>query len=271
MPKVKSSSVRPSKVVPTKAEKVTAADALILHAYNDNLSKNLQFRATSSSADDQADEPVQVQPDTPRLLVLRKDKVSQELTNWMRINTTSKSALFRGLSPFFVGPVLIGPDPLSPETSLFAKSVENAWQFSKVFAVHADPVTQEPTPAFWEWARKGWENPVANRFPMGRGVRPLYQLAYIDGAWVRLGYIEGRVKLYCPWYAEAVVQSEAFSRLKQLYLSQEGKLILWDHDGYDHIAKGVSLKAALLDARKPFGHSFVLIGLLTGDRFWEKA
>lgn len=44
------------------------------------------------------------------------------------------------------------------------------------------------------------------------------------------------------------------------------KLALFDFDGY---SIEDSLKDVLHNEKKKMGHSFILIGLITGDRFWE--
>ncbi len=40
-------------------------------------------------------------------------------------------------------------------------------------------------------------------------------------------------------------------------------------DGYSIFDHGLSLKDVLHNEKKKMGHSFILIGLITGDRFWE--
>ena len=57
------------------------------------------------------------------------------------------------------------------------------------------------------------------------------------------------------------------------------KLALFDFDGYsifdtalsrsDGYNHGLNLKDVLHNEKKKMGHSFILIGLITGDRFWE--
>lgn len=70
--------------------------------------------------------------------------------------------------------------------------MENAWQYAKVYKQHTH--NGAPTSDYWDWARAGWSNPSAVRFPMGRGAKPEYSLW--DGQ--RLGYIEARKKIYAP-------------------------------------------------------------------------
>jgi hypothetical protein len=162
---------------------------------------------------------VSTDPTRVRVLTLRRPK-PDFLTNGRMINTTSGSAEVwaRGLSPFNVGTC-----PLYGAHR--AQNVENAWQFCKVYPEHVDE-TGDIKPAYWEWAKAGWADPIAHRFPMGRGRVPLFSL-WKDGE--RLGYIEARKKIYCPVYAEAVTRTAAWDRLKQEWASarQQGQFSRW--------------------------------------------
>jgi len=180
--------------------------------------------------------------------------------NTVHVNTTSRSheEWSTGLSPFFLGPVSLPDDTI-------AENVENAWQFCKVYANHADPVTYKPTNAYWDFAREGWANKKAIRYPMGRDAKPLY--SYWKGE--KLGYVEARIQIYCPIYANSVQKSVAFQKLKKIYEQAKGDIALFDFDGYDYLAKGYTFQDVLFDEKLKMGHSFVLAGLLKGDPFWE--
>lgn len=137
-----------------------------------------------------------------------------------------------------------------------ARNMENLWQFSKVYLTQVD-ANQNPTSSYWSWAIAGWENPRAERYPMGKGSVPLYSL------WggQQLSYLEARKTIYFPSYAKSVVETEAFGRLLNLY--RETKAItLWDFDGYDHRALGMTLRDVLNCPTKKMGHAFVLAYLL---------
>jgi hypothetical protein len=169
------------------------------------------------------------------------------------INTTSKSTNWsKGLSPFFLG----GTIPLYGE--YIAKNVENAWQFSKVYKDYADEYGN-PTPAYFTWAKKGWQDNWAHRYPMEKGSVPLY--SWWDGQ--KLGYVEARKQIYLPVYAKAVVSSNAFLNLKKVY-EQNGEVTLWDFDGYDYLSLKMSLSDVLNNPKRKMGHAFVLAMLLTG-------
>lgn len=169
------------------------------------------------------------------------------------INTTSRSPTWsRGLSPFYLGPV-----PLYPGAPvLFSKNFENAWQFAKVYMTQVNE-DQEPTDAYWEWASAGWNNPRAERYPMGKGSVPLY--SYWEGK--HLGYVEARKAIYFPLYAKLVAETAAFAQLLDLY-REKGAVTLWDFDGYNHTALGMSLKDVLNCPDRKMGHAFVLAYLL---------
>lgn len=155
----------------------------------------------------------------------------------------------KGLSPFFLGPVkLYG--------NYIAQNVENAWQFSKVYKPYIDSAGN-PRPEYFEWAKAGWADPHAHRYPMGKGAAPEY--AWWDGE--KLGYIEARKKIYVPLYSRAVRKTEAYAKLRELYQAGEN-LYLWDFDGYDNEAKGMTLKQVANDPSRPMGHAFVLKKML---------
>lgn len=166
------------------------------------------------------------------------------------IDTTSHSDDWgRQFSPFLLGPVGLYGD-------FKARNVENAWQFSKVYSSHVGP-DGEPTDKYWRWARSGWRNPRAVRYPMGRGVRPLYSLW--DGQ--KLGYVEARKQIYVPLYRECVAKTEAWAGL--LGMARMGQhLHLWDFDGWDYQREGVPIEEALEDSTRKFGHSMVLALML---------
>lgn len=166
------------------------------------------------------------------------------------VNTTSRSLIWsKGLSPFFLGPVkLYG--------SHEALNVENGWQFSKIYEKHTGP-DGEPNDQYWEWAKRGWADSYAHRYPMGKGAIPLY--SYWDGK--HLSYIEARKEIYIPLYAKAVKQSEAFAKLQEL--TNLGKdIYLTDFDAFNHKVMGMSYEDVINDPSRKMGHAFVLAMML---------
>ena len=208
-----------------------------------------------------------------RVFALRRPKPP----GYLLVNVTSQSSspIWRQLSPMLLGPTLF----TTPRGVMRAANVENAWQYSKVYAV--GPAGQpfvdasgEPNDAYYSWARAGWESPAAVRFPMGRGARPLYSISTAAGGGAaagdggHLGYVESRRRMYAPAYAAAAEASPAYAALLDLYRSGT-PIGLVDFDGWDHVGQGYSLAEALREPRVKFGHAFVLAGMLTGERAWE--
>ena len=168
------------------------------------------------------------------------------------INTTSRSDNWgRGLSPFFAGPVQLYGEYKS-------YNVENAWQFSKVYEYYLE-TDGSIGQRYFNWATDGWRSIRAHRYPMGKGVIPLY--SYWDGQ--TYSYVEARSKIYIPLYALAVQKTSAFTQLKKLH-SEGGDLYLWDFDGYDHKTLGLSFDQVIKDPNRKMGHAFVLAMLLEG-------
>lgn len=168
------------------------------------------------------------------------------------INTTSRSKTWsKGLSPFFCGPV-----PLYQNFKSI--NIENAWQFSKVYEYYLE---EDGTVGerYFRWAEDGWNDIRAHRYPMGKGVVPLY--SYWDGQ--KLTYIEARKQIYIPLYSLAVQKTFAFKELKKMH--EEGKdLYLWDFDGYDYAALGLTFEQVINDPNRKMGHAFVIAMLLEG-------
>lgn len=189
----------------------------------------------------------------PIRIVGPKERAAAESAGIPLIWTVSKSERDwqAQLSPFSLGPV-----PLYTGTT--AACMENAWQYAKVYAAHAEP-DGTPTTEYWKWARDGWAR-QAVRYPMGKGAKPLYLLW--DGQ--RLDYISARAQVYWPLYRDAVRKTPGFAHLKSLHA--RGALALFDFDGYDHEALGASLADVTQDPVRKMGHAFVLKAmLLYGD------
>lgn len=179
-----------------------------------------------------------------------RDKRKKVPDGSVLIYTVSRSSGWgRGLSPFFCGPVKL-------YNGYVAKNVENAWQFSKVYKQHTD-AQGNPINEYFEWAKAGWTDNKAHRYPMGNGAKPEY--SWWDGE--KLGYIEARKRIYVPLYARAVRKTDAYKKLRELY--DAGELIyLWDFDGYDYEALGMTMEDVLNNKKRPMGHAFVLKRML---------
>jgi hypothetical protein len=173
--------------------------------------------------------------------------------------SNSKTRWERDLSPFIIGPCELYDGYVS-------QNMENAWQFSKLYKVHAAniqdyPPRATPTDDYWEWANVGWSNFKAIRYPMGKGAKPI--CSWWDG--VAFSYIAARKAIYGPLYAEAVQKTGGWRTLNDLYHHLD-ELILLDYDAYDHRVLGYDLKAVLECPTRKMVHAFVLMALLTGDK-----
>lgn len=167
-------------------------------------------------------------------------------------NTTSRSTdKCRAFSPFFLGPCEL-------YDGYVAQNVENAWQYSKLYPAFAD--AGEPTDRYLAWATDGWASLKAERYPMGKGAKPICSI----WAGEKLGYIEARKRIYVPLYARAVVATPEFTMLRSV-VDAGMPVALRDFDGYDHVASDMSLSDVLNNPARSMGHAFVLAMLLTRD------
>lgn len=171
---------------------------------------------------------------------------------FITINTTSNGSvtLYKQLSPFYLN------NEQYFYGEYFANNFENLWQYSKVYECHVNE-DGEPTEAYFEWATIGWAKKRAERYPMGKGAKPLY--SYYKGQ--KLNYIEARKLIYVPYYAREVLKTQAFKYLKQMHQAGE-KIALQDFDGYDYLALDMSLEDVLNCEKRKMGHAFVLAMLL---------
>jgi len=168
------------------------------------------------------------------------------------INTTSRSDNWsRSLSPFFAGPV----DLYGGYKSL---NVENAWQFSKVFEYYLEE-DGSVGERYFKWATDGWDDIKAHRYPMGKGVVPLY--SYWDGK--KLTYTEARKEIYIPLYSGAVQKTSAFDKLKKIY-EAGGDLYLWDFDAHGLEPGSFDYWDLWKNPNIKVGHAYVLAMLLEG-------
>lgn len=181
-------------------------------------------------------------------------KISPDM---MVINTTSRSTTWtKNLSPFFCGPVDLYDGYKS-------YNVENAWQYSKCYG-HLDHIDDDgnPTQNYFKWAENGWNKITADRYPMGKGIRPQY--SFWDGQ--KLSYIEARKKIYIPLYSQAVKKTFAFKKLKQEYekLDKNEVLYLLDFDAHNLSPYSINYDSLWDNDYIKVGHAYVLAMLLEG-------
>ncbi len=167
------------------------------------------------------------------------------------VDTTSKSRSewTTELSPFHLGPCTLYDGHT-------AQRMENAWQYAKCYADHVD-VDGQPSVDYWAWAKAGWAQTDAVRYPRGKGARPAF--SWWEGK--PLGYIEARLSVYWPLYRDAVAKTAAFARLTKLVAAKQN-IVLFDFDGYDYEARNMTFADAMRLDTRPMGHAFVLKAML---------
>lgn len=173
------------------------------------------------------------------------------------INTTSSSTNWsKGLSPFFLGPIKL----YNGRVSL---NLENAYQFCKVYGNMVNE-NESPDSRYWAWAEQGWASTWAHRYPMGKGIIPLYSL----WAGERLDYLTSRRLIYLPLYRDSVKTTKAYAQLEAIY-NEKGTITLFDFDGYEVEINSIEqIKKVLNNPEKKMGHAFVLAAmLLLGKEF----
>jgi len=174
------------------------------------------------------------------------------------VNTTSHAKdEFRALSPFLLGPCEL----YDGHKSL---TMENAWQYCKVYPEHVSP-EKTPTEDYWIWAKNGWNKTWADRYPMGKGNKPVF--SWWQGE--ALDYIQARKTIYVPLYAKCVVQTHAYQELEALHQAGED-IALRDFDGYQYRDFGYTLKDVLNNPRKTMGHAFIIAMLLDENEALEE-
>jgi hypothetical protein len=200
-------------------------------------------------------------PTGPQVKVIRPIRLAQQIDPLGHyVNCTSSEKDWktkRDLSPFYLGPCRLYDGRIS-------LTMENAWQFSKVFAEHVGP-DGNPTRDYFSWAADGWNLKRAERYPMGKDAKPVFHW----WAGRKLSRVEARKEVYVPLYAEQVSRptNRTFDDLKTRWLMfkhrKRGTLYLMDFDAYDYA--GMTLTQVLNNAGKSLGHGFVLAMLLTED------
>lgn len=192
--------------------------------------------------------------------------------------TTQTGEWSRALSP-----ILIGPTDTYPENGkmLRAVSVEVAWQYSKVYSheLVGDKLVPlafqngagQPNAAWFRWRDAAWQNPKFHsghpRFAANKG---LVRRAYPRGSRVAAWYWEGKLmdavtarrEIYATLYCAAVRRMPEFQRLQALFAA--GDVRIYDIDGYDHVALGMSPEDTIHDLDHSWGHGLLLTLMLSG-------
>ncbi len=192
-------------------------------------------------------------------VISKKESLESQVINasdYIVIDCTSKSIdtmMAHSLSPFYLGPI-------ECYDGLSAKCFENVWQYAKVYPCMTNK-EGNPTDFYFHWRDSGFNQIHANRYPMGKGIKPLYSYWKIEENYYKLDYIQARKLIYIPFYAKAVIKTEGFARLQDL-LKQGYNLALADFDGYNNDSFNLNMKQVVNNPKKIMGHAFVLKMLL---------
>lgn len=157
----------------------------------------------------------------------------------------------------------LAPNQLGPVEcydGLVAKSVQAAFQFSKVYAsLNKDG---EPSMYYSSWRDSGFSLNNVSNLSKTKKEKPLYHYWKIGESYRKLNFIEARRTIFIPLYAKEVVKTEAFAKLKEI--ASEQNLMLVDYDAYDYEALGMTLKDVIENPKKEPSHAFILKMLLDG-------
>jgi len=185
------------------------------------------------------------------------------------------SGIWKTLSPMRLGPVDLKEvmcdfkkeeDPgyihYGVEPPEKVTSIENLWQFSKVWESEHDDKKSVPTRSFYERRLKAWSDKKSRRHSR-KGAALLY-VTWRNGQ--RMTYLEARKRIYCPIYARLVKETEAFKKLYKMVHEEKKDVLLVGYDGYDREHR--SWEECLNDETRSFGHEMVLGALLDNEEPW---
>lgn len=171
----------------------------------------------------------------------------------LSLDVTSRSSNWgRHFSPFNLGPVDL-------YDGYVAKNIENAFQFSRVYAEYST-VDELPAPHYWEWAKAGWDNPKPIKYPLGAWNKHLYH--WWDGK--KINGVEAQNQIFIPLYKKAVTKTAAFQKLKDFYKNSGKDIYLIDFEGYDHRFLEQSWDQVVNNPDRPVGQAFALCMILEG-------
>jgi len=257
MAKSKTTVAEPSKVK-SKKKKEKSPEELLQAKRKKDHDKSIKL---AKQENDENDERGKVSCDKlpHRFAPKSVDKSWPLREGYKNVNCCSAApGINKQLSPMKLGPYTYE----HPGEGTFGiTNLENLWQFSKVFVGEENPKTKRPTSEFFDRRKNGWKDTKAHRHV--KRDKCLY--SYWKGE--KLSYMEARRKIYCPLYAEKVVETEAYKKIKKLVDDGYNVQIL-GFDGYDY--EGKTLKECFEDVSKPFGHELVLCCLLTDNLVWEE-
>ena len=205
--------------------------------------------------------------------VAARKKITGKEPVTVNVMSSSAEPWSRELSPMVLGPV-------AAYAGRTAVSVEVAWQYSRVYSrvlqngklmptefAHPDG---SPTPQWFAWRDYNWgraefrhthadfkkhKDVIRRAFPKGS-----VSLWYWDGH--MLDRVTARREIYARLYLQYAVKTAAWQQLQTL--CKQGDVLIYDNDGYDDIALGMTPEQTLLTPDHPWGHGTLLAFVLRG-------
>lgn len=202
------------------------------------------------------------------------------------VNVTSDGgeSLFRLLSPMLSGET---DCYLDSGRMLLAKSVEVAWQYSKIYSEivteggeHKNVLRENlrrdacgrlvPSEKWLAWRDTAFQNPLFDSRNEGFDAnKPRVRRAYdrpskAEFWWWNgeiLDAITARQKIYATLYRQYATQTPGFKRLQEIVANGDD-LVIFDYDGYDWKDLGMTPADCVQDRNHSFGHGLVINLLL---------
>lgn len=184
-----------------------------------------------------------------KLHVIAKRDINTLAPHIETIDVSSRGPYAQLLSPF-----CLRPQPTLDGVQF--QNVENLWQFSKVYPCHVDR-DQNVTEQWFDWREQGATLPQAQRFPLGRGKKPLYSLAMdTKGDWYELDYMQARQWIYIPAFTHSLDQTT----VSQLFAEKltDHPVAIYDYDSYNLDAHGLTVEEAIQNISRPLSHAVLL-------------
>lgn len=173
----------------------------------------------------------------------------------IRIDVTSGSRKkvngleVKSLSPFVLGPVMTGTDE---ECKLF----ENFWQYGKKYLEKNHIYDRNKWLSF---RTKGFASTKACRRPV-----PGKKAVSSEYFGVEMDYITSRKQVYAPIYKKLVEDLPVVHALRELLKKTDLLIVEYDGPKIPEVATQENMEKAIEDPSQPFGHGYVLAGVLLG-------
>lgn len=171
------------------------------------------------------------------------------------------------ISPLKLGPVL-AQFPGDATVYRVAEIFENFWQYGKAWpkAGHLDARGQ-PTACWHEFQQKGYSSTKCKRRPLPLKTYGTPTTSFYFGQ--QMDYLTSRRQIYVPFYTVLIRQHPVILALRK-ELEQGKKIMIIDNDiaPVDCYPQGIELTEQnwnffLNDFSRPFGHGYVIAGVLT--------